>query len=125
MRLPQDDFVSEIVGNPADTPDAILVTGFLGKSTGPDMTRIYLDVMLGSFVDVRDTAILHARRISEAQSPLGGWYIWLKRDLEMVDMIRDAYTRLSKIQQEYVDDLRQTTDGFSGLQPGWPQMPTG
>jgi hypothetical protein len=125
MRLPQDDFISEIVHDPTDPPDAILVTGFLGKSTEPDMTRIYLDVMLGSFVDVRDTAILHARRISEAQSPLGGWYLWLKRDLELIDVIREAYTRLTQIQQEYIEDLGQASDSFSNLQPGWPQIPTG
>ncbi len=125
MRFPEDDFVSGIVTEPADPPDAILVTGFIGKSTESDMTRIYLDVMLGSYIDVRDSAILHGKRISESQSPLGGWYLWLKRDLELIDMVRDAYARLSQMQQEYMEDLQQDNSNFSDLQPGWPQMPTG
>ena len=125
MRYPEDVFVSEIVTDPSNPPDAILLTGFLGRSTESDMTRIYLDVMLGSFIDVRNSAILHGQRISEAQSPLGGWYLWLKRDLELVDVVRDGYARLGKLQQEYMDDLQQSSDSFSDLQPGWPQMPTG
>lgn len=125
MRFSEDDFVCEIVSEPSNPPDAILVVGFLGKSTEDEMTRIYLDVMLGSFVDVRDSAILHGRRIPESQSPLGGWYIWLKRDLELLDVVRDAYARLGQLQQEYMDDLQQNVDGLNDLQPGWPQMPTG
>lgn len=125
MRYSEDDFVSAIVPEPSDPPDAILVVGFVGRSADKEMTRIYLDVMLGSFIDVRDTAVLHGKRIPETQSPLGGWYVWLKRDLELLDVVREAYARLGRLQQEYMDDLQQDMDGLNDLQPGWPQMPTG
>lgn len=123
MRLPEDDFVAGIVVDPNTPPDTILVVGFVGRADTGDDTRIYLDVMLSSYLEVQDSKILHAQRIPASQSPLGGWYIWLRRDLDLVEVVRAAYARLEEVQQDFVRNLRRTEDSFTDIQPGWPQMP--
>ena len=77
-QLKIDQFTAKAVPDPK-SPDAQLVTGFLGASSESDKTRIYFDASLSSFVDVATSDILNTQAIPESQSPLGGSYIWLKR----------------------------------------------
>jgi hypothetical protein len=39
----EDDFISKIVKDPAQPPDVLLLTGYLGASSEPGYTRLYFD----------------------------------------------------------------------------------
>lgn len=123
-NLREDDFVFHVVKDPSDPPDALLIVGFIGKSSKPECVRIYLDVMLGAYIDLPERSVLHGQRVPESQSPLGGWYIWVKRDLDLVDTVRDAYAKMAEIQEEYKHGIQPEADSFGEIGPGWPQMPT-
>jgi hypothetical protein len=79
-----DGFVSKVVTDPAKPADTVLLTGFLGPSSEDGHTRIYQDATLESYVDVPNDAILHTESLSKDHSPLGGSYIWLKKDAEVL-----------------------------------------
>ncbi len=122
--LRDDEFVYHVVKDPSDPPDTLLLVGFVGKSENVDCVRVYMDVMLAAYVDIPKSAVLHGQRIPESQSPLGGWYVWVKRDLDLVDTIRNAYAKLAEVQEEYMQNLKPEADSFGDMSPGWPQLPT-
>jgi len=79
-----DQFTSRVVPDPKNPGDALLITGFLGASSEPEHTRIYFDASLTRYVDAATSDILHTEPLPKEQSPLGGSYIWLKRDAEVL-----------------------------------------
>lgn len=73
-----DDFVSKVVPDPSQPPDAIVVSGFLGPAAKEGQIRVYADESLSSFVDVPADQVLHAQRLPADVSPLGGSVLWLR-----------------------------------------------
>jgi len=80
----RDAFVSEVVKDPKAPPDALLLSGFIGDSLEPGHTRLYFDPQLRGYVEIPNDAILYSRTIPETVSPLGGAYLWIKRDAEII-----------------------------------------
>lgn len=79
------DFVSKIVKDPKQPPNTILLRGYLGASSDEGYTRLYLDPQLSDYVEIPDDAILNTQDIpSSDQSPLGGTYVWIQRDAEVL-----------------------------------------
>jgi hypothetical protein len=79
-----DSFIARVIGDPAQPTEAILLNGFLGNSSEPGHTRLYIDASLSQYVDVPTDAILHSEPLGSAVSPLGGSYVWLKKDAEVL-----------------------------------------
>jgi hypothetical protein len=79
-----DDFVSKLVTDPSDPPDALLLRGFLGESSEEGCIRLYFEPELRTYVEIPTGDILHSQPIPPEQSPLGGSYVWIKRDTEVV-----------------------------------------
>jgi hypothetical protein len=79
-----DDFVSKVVKDPANPPDALLLSGYKGDSPEAGHTRLYLNPELNDYVDIPDDAILHTAQMPPEQGALRGIYIWIKRDAEVV-----------------------------------------
>jgi hypothetical protein len=75
-----DDFIAKAVPDPKNSGGTQLVSGFIGASPEPEHTRIYWDASLSTYVDVKTADIFHSEPLPKEQSPLGGSYIWLKRD---------------------------------------------
>ena len=82
--LKHDALVSRIVGDPAKPADTIWLTGFLGPSSEDGHTRVYSDPSFETYVDVPTDAIIHTEPLPKDQSPLGGSYVWLKKDAEVL-----------------------------------------
>jgi hypothetical protein len=78
-----DEFVAKVVPDPNSAGELLLVSGFLGKSSEADHTRVYWDASLNGYVDVRDTDIAHTEALPKETSPLGGSYVWVKRDAKV------------------------------------------
>jgi hypothetical protein len=77
-------FVDKLVTDPSKPPQALLLSGFTGASSEPAHTRLYFDAELSDYVEIPDAAILHTEAMAPAQSPLGGSYVWVQRDAELV-----------------------------------------
>jgi hypothetical protein len=80
----EDDFISKIVKDPAQPPDVLLLTGYLGASSEPGYTRLYFDPQFSNYVEIPDAAILHTQKIPPEQSPLGESYVWIDKNAEII-----------------------------------------
>jgi hypothetical protein len=85
-----DNFTSKVVADPAKPQDTLLINGFLGASSEAGHTRIYTDPTLDNFVDVSNADIVHTEPVAKEQSPLGGHYIWVKKNAEIVSGMTGA-----------------------------------
>jgi hypothetical protein len=83
-ELKYDEFVSRIVTDPTNPPDVLLITGYLGKSSEPGYIRFYLDEELSDYVEIPESAILHTQEMSKEESPLGGSYVWIQRNAQLI-----------------------------------------
>jgi|SRR5882724_681972 hypothetical protein len=83
-NIPLDDFVSKVVKDPKQPPDTILLTGYLGKSSEPEHTRLHFDPELKNYVEIPNDAILHTQAIPKEHSSLGGSHVWIKSDAELI-----------------------------------------
>lgn len=81
-RTAAADFVSKIVKDPKQPPNTLLLKGYLGDSSEEGYTRLYLDPQLSDYVEIPADAILHTQDV--ADDPLGGSYIWIQRDAEVI-----------------------------------------
>jgi len=79
-----DEFVSRIVSDPNNPPDALLLTGYLGKSSEQGYIRLYLDEELSDYVEIPEDAILHTQELLQDDSPLGGSYLWIQRNAQVI-----------------------------------------
>src|SRR5215831_1068176 len=83
-KLPYDDFVSKVVKDPKQPPDALLLTGYLGESSEEGHTRLHFDPELKNYVEIPNDAVLHTQPIPKESSSLGGHHVWIKRDAELI-----------------------------------------
>ena len=77
-----DAFVAKVVGDPAKPQETLMLKGFLGASSETNHTRIYTDPTLEDYVDVANSDIVHSEPVSKEESPLGGFYVWVKKSAE-------------------------------------------
>lgn len=106
VSLREDEFVGRAVEDPNAPPQLLMLTGYVGKSSKGSHTRIYLDLLLSSYVDVPDEEILHAQELPKAQSPVGGYYIWIRRTDLILEELQQGYQRAAQAQQDLVSKLQ-------------------
>ena len=87
------DFVDRLVTDPADPPAVVMFVGFTGRAASPDEVRFYLDAELSSFVDIPAEDVLHTQPLAPAHSPLGGQFVWARRDDRLVRTLEDSAGR--------------------------------
>ncbi len=54
-----------------------MITGYIGKSTISNCTRIYLDIELQHYIDVADSNIIHHVDSRSAKNPMGSVSVWV------------------------------------------------
>ena len=79
----ESSFVAKLVPDPQNPPKTRLVVGWLAPASEEGQQRIYLDPELSYYFDVPEEAVLLTVDIAPAHSPLGGMYIWLKKDAKI------------------------------------------
>ena len=77
------DFVARIVKDPANPPQTVMLTGYVGASSEKGYTRLYFDPGLNSYVEIPDDAILHSQDSADPGG-LGGTHLWVRRDAELI-----------------------------------------
>jgi hypothetical protein len=83
-NIPQDAFVSKVAPDPKQPPDALLLIGFVGKSSEAGYTRLYFDPELKQYVEIPNDGILHWQPLDKEASPVGGYYVWIKSGAELI-----------------------------------------
>ena len=76
-------FVDQVVKDPNNPPNALLLQGYLGASSEENHVRLYLDPQLSDYVEIPEDAILHTVDAPAEQSPLGGSYVWINADAQL------------------------------------------
>ena len=87
--LHQDPLVAKLVEDVnAGPPDVVVLQGYLGDDTRPDMWRLYTTPELDSYVELPKTEILHHQEERE-----GGISVWVRKDLRLtVCVLEPAHT---------------------------------
>ena len=95
-NLTQDALVQALLPDPSATPpNAIVLGGFLGKSTYPGQWRLYLTAALDRYVEIPEDKILHAMRLSDDRGTL----LWIPKDVTL----QLNHAQPEQIQAEFLD----------------------
>jgi hypothetical protein len=74
------DFVRNVVSDPKNVPDVMLLTGYPGASSEEAHERLYLSADLSSYVEIPRTAILHQAAVPSEQDSNGAITVWVRKD---------------------------------------------
>jgi hypothetical protein len=77
---PRDPWVSRVVDDPSNPPDAVLLSGYVGDAAEEGRSRIYTDASLSSYVEVSDEDVLHHEPGRGDAVPEGGSLVWVRSD---------------------------------------------
>jgi hypothetical protein len=94
-RADRASFVGDIVSDPKNVPDVMLLYGYLGASSEEDHERLYLRPDLTNYVEVPVTAILHQMAAAKEQDPHGGVTLWVKKDAALIYKMAPAAEALA------------------------------
>jgi hypothetical protein len=147
-RITDGNFVSHLVQDPSNPPSTAMLFGFPGRAANESCARFYMDPMLSAHVDIPKEKILGVADLPRSHSPLGGCYVWVQKDPELMAMIQDSLNRAISAGQELwnrsgapggflmtapdqfanvtaAEPTGQTTDASDDeedvpLPPGWP-----
>jgi hypothetical protein len=75
---PTHPLVADIVKNPAQPPNLVVYSGFLGPSDEPDKIRLYRNQTLSAWIDIPRDHLVYARRTeSSPDNPWGEDVVWI------------------------------------------------
>ena len=74
------DFIRQIVSDPKNVPDVMMLIGYLGDSSEEGHERLYLSRDLTNYVEIPKAAILHQAPLPKEQDAYGGVTVWVKKD---------------------------------------------
>lgn len=79
-RLTEDPLVSALVPDPGEGPaNAVVLHGYVGKSTQAGHWRLYLDAALETHAEISEGDILHHRRLAND----AGTLVWVSKSLQL------------------------------------------
>ncbi|BBL70809.1 hypothetical protein [Methylogaea oryzae] len=84
MAERHENFVDTLAADPDNIPEMVSLSGFVGKSSLADHTRLYLNVVLSEYYEIPTDAILHSIRLPASVSPFGVSCLWIKGDAELI-----------------------------------------
>jgi len=123
----EDPLVSNLVPNPAEVPETIVLTGFVGHGAQKDRLRVYVDAELSEYLEVSTSDVLYQQEGPIPQSPLKSSLVWVKASAQ----VRHVRTRAEKIEAEFLQGnitstlLRGTDSGGIGVSTVGEKGPIG
>jgi hypothetical protein len=82
-KIKFDDFVNKVNDTSKDPQKKFFLTGFVGNSPDADSIRIYGDISLSAYSQVKADDIIYQQSLTAESSPLGGSIIWVKADAKI------------------------------------------
>lgn len=73
-----DALAEDVVLDPTKHLDAVVLTGFVGRSAQDRNIRLYDDIGFRSYYEISVSDILHRQQLPTAQAPFGGSLIYVK-----------------------------------------------
>ncbi|MET0646829.1 MAG: hypothetical protein ABW208_09430 [Pyrinomonadaceae bacterium] len=110
-----DDFVARLVPDPTDSPDLLLLSGYLGVSSEEGHVRLYQDEELSCYVEIPREAVRRAQALTTEQSPLGGSLVWVERKAELMHGRAGAEPGAASFLEGWLEDeYTEVTAAFGG-----------
>jgi hypothetical protein len=122
-RQPSADaapFVRDIVSDPKNVPDVMLLYGYLGASSEEGHDRLYLSPDLTNYVEVPKDAVLHRMEAPKEQDPHGGVTLWVKKDAALIYKMAPAAEALAHYFAGAVQAGAGQAAGAAAVQPTPP-----
>jgi len=79
-ETPEHPLIKALVDDPAQPPQLLVLTGFLGRAADPAYQRIYLDLALSAFLDFAAEGIVHVVHTRSDEDPLSPSTVWIRQD---------------------------------------------
>jgi hypothetical protein len=111
-------FVQQIVSDPKNVPDVILLTGYLGASSEEGCERLYLSPDLSSYVEIPGAAILHRAALPTEQDSNGGVTLWVRKDAALQYKMAPAAQALANYFAGAIQAWAQGAPGGTGAAVG-------
>jgi hypothetical protein len=73
-----DPLAEEVVPDPSKYSDAVVLTGFVGRSAQDGNIRLYDDAGFRSYFEISVSDIVHTQQLPTTQAPLGGSLLHVK-----------------------------------------------
>ena len=122
MSRESDDFVARLVKDPNETPELLLLRGYLGASSEDGHVRLYLDEELSHYLEIPRQTIRHARELPPEQSPLGGSLVWIDRQAEVMHGKAGAKPGAASFLEGWItDEYMEVATVFGGGADAKPQ----
>jgi hypothetical protein len=110
-----DDFVARLVPDPKDSPDLLLLSGYLGASSEEGHVRLYQDEELSRYIEIPLEAVRHAQALTPEQSSLGGSLVWIERKAEVMHGKAGAEPGAASFLEGWIkDEYAEVTAAFGG-----------
>jgi len=77
----QQDAPTDLIADPADV---FVYVGFVGRSQRPGYWRLYLNPEWNDYLEFQSGDVVLARALDRADHPLGGTFVWLRRDANVL-----------------------------------------
>lgn len=122
LLLKKDEWIKKIVSDPKESPSVSLITGFIGDSSEEGHVRVYFNLELSQFLDIKEEDILHSVELSSDESSFGGSKLWIKKSSEVLsgdpskERIKAKFFE-GNIYNAYNDSLRGGTDHHCTMYP--------
>lgn len=112
----ETSFVETLGSDPDNIPDVVILSGFPGKSSLENHTRLYLNVVLNEYYEIPTDAILHSMLLPASVSPFGVTCLWVKQEAELIRKGKSTPDVKAKffsgdIQQNYVAPVQSGPTG--------------
>ena len=115
------NFVRQIVTDPKNVPDVMLLNGYLGASSEEGHERLYLSPDLSSYVEIPAAAILHRAAMPKEQDANGGVTLWVRKDAALQYKLAPAAQALAN----YFAGAIQAAQGAVGGGPAGAAITVG
>ena len=113
-------FVRDIVSDPKNVPDVMLLYGYVGASSEEGHDRLYLSPDLTNYVEVPQDAVLHQMAAPKEQDPHGGVTLWVKKDAALIYKMSPAAQALAHYFAGAVQAGAGQAAGAAAVQPTPP-----
>jgi hypothetical protein len=123
QKTSKSTFPNSVVSDPKRPPDVVLLWGFVGESSEEDHARLYSDAQLSQYVEIPKKAIVFRHDVEAGVSPLGGSYLWVRRDAEITCGRADGVRWKTVLTSQVQTGNQARGLNMSSPYPGGPCVP--
>jgi hypothetical protein len=101
-HLKANSFVEELLAGAGPIPDLCVLTGYLGRSSRPDVWRLYLTPTMNEYLEIAQKDIRFQKDLLDSAQEFGGAALWVQNDAELTHVFIENLTVRA---DDFVDDI--------------------